>query len=334
ELTGVYLAGRDLYVLREGVLRQSSGQARATETRATHAESRERLNRAVKALVTTLPGTNLAPESLPAVADILAQLALEDAQGSLDFVPPSFGRRLVRSGWLDALGAPRAQTQDVRAAVIESERLLPLAIFSAGRSRMELVEDAFGNRVWTLATPERVGYSRLSPPPAYYTNGAITRLVVRLPPGSDPLRDAARWREAELWNGPDRIAAWDAAHGLRSDEKTWRIAFPTTGEGVEWAALPDALPPHVLVTAPDGDVLALVTAHGRLDPASSARPDGAEAFYRAAAKALPDAAHLDLIGEYLLVYTYDSPDPRNPLLLGTRTVSGDVHQTASETLAT
>lgn len=334
ELTGAYLAGRDLYVLREGVLRESGGDARAAATRATHGESRERLKRAVKALVATLPSTSLAPESRPAVADILAQLALEDAQGSLDLVPPSFARRLARSGWLDSLHAPRAQTQELRAAVIESERLLPLASFSGGRSRMELVEDAFGNRLWTLATPERVGYSRLAPPPAYYTNGAVTRLVVRLPQGSDPLRDAARWNEAELWNGPERIAAWDGAHGFRSDEKTWRLAFPTRGEGVEWAALPDALPPHLVVTEPDGDVLALVTAHGRLDPATSARAGGVEAFYKAAAAALPDAAHLDLLGQYLLVYTYDSPDPRNPLLLGTRKVSGDVHQTASQTLAT
>jgi len=334
ELSGAYLAGRDLYVVREGVLRARGGETLAASTRATHAESRARLNQAVKALVETLPRTAIAPESRPAVADILAQLALEDAQGSLDFVPPSFARRLVRAGWLDSLHAPSAQTRELRAAVVESERLLPLARFSAGRSQMELVEDAFGNRLWTLATPERVGYARLAPPPAYFTNGAVTRLVVRLPRGSNPLRDAARWNAAEVWYGPDRIAVWDAARGLVSDERTWRLAFPTSGEGVEWAALPDALPPHILVTEPNGDVLALLTEHGRLDPATSAGAGGAEAFYRAAATALPDAAHLDLLGQYLLVYTYDSPDPRNPLLLGTRTVSGDVHQTASQTLST
>jgi len=336
ELTGAYLVGHDLYVVREGVLRERAREPLAQATRASHDASRARLERAVQSLVAALPRTTLAPESRPAVADILAQLSLQDAQGSLDFVPPSFARRLVRAGWLEVLHAPQAQTRELREAVVQAERMLPLARFGAQGARMELVEDAFGNRVWTLATRERVGYARLAPPPAYYTNGALVRLVIRLPLGSDPLRDASRWNQAELWSGPERIATFDAARGFRSDEKSWRRAFPTAGDGVEWAALADALPAHIVVAAPNGDVLALVTAYGRLGPATAkdGRPVGLEAFYREAARALPDAAHLDLIGEYLLVYTYDSPDPRNPLLLGTRTVSGDVHQTASETLGT
>jgi hypothetical protein len=334
ELTGAYLVGRELYVLREGVLRERPREPLAAATRAAHASSRERVGRAVKALLESLPASAVSAESRPAVADILAQIPLDDAQGSLDFVPPSFARRLVRAGWLDVLRAPRAQTTELRAAVVEAEKLLPIAEFGTAGARMQLVEDAFANRLWTLSTPKRVGYARLAPPPAYYTNGAITRLVVRLPPGSDPLRDAARWDEAELWSGANRIAVYDAARGLRFEPGPWLAAFPTLGEGVEWAALPDALPPHIVVSAPNGDVLALVTAHGRIDPAKFARPADAEAFYAAAARALPDAGHLDLLGQYLLVYTYDSPDPRNPQLIGTRTVSGDVHQTASQTLST
>ncbi len=332
ELSGVYLVGRDLYVVREGVLREVPREPLAQATRAAHEASRARLERAVRSLVAVLPRAPIAPESRPAVADTLAQLALQEAQGSLDFVPPSFARRLVRNGWLEVLGAPHAQTAELRDAVLQAERMLPLARFDGPGSRMELVEDSFGNRIWTLSTPRRVGYARLAPPPAYYTSTAVTRLVVRLPRGSDPLRDAARWTSAELWDGPERIVAWDAVQGLVVDAVTWRRAFPSTGVGVEWAALPDALPPHLLVTAPNGDVLALITPFGRLAPSAGGGESDAESFYRTAARALPDAAHLDLIGQYLLVYTYDSPDPRRPLLLGTRTVSGDVHQTASQTL--
>jgi hypothetical protein len=69
-------------------------------------------------------------------------------------------------------------------------------------------------------------------------------------------------------------------------------------------------------------------------PAGSGKPEDAQRFYREAAAALPNAEHLDLIGEYLLMYAYDSPDPRNPALIGTRTVSGDIHQTAAQTVAT
>ena len=63
--------------------------------------------------------------------------------------------------------------------MVDAEKLRPIARYSGAGSRFELVEDAYGARVWTLATPERVGYSRLAAPPAYYTNGKTTRLVAR-----------------------------------------------------------------------------------------------------------------------------------------------------------
>src|SRR5262249_29781229 len=261
---------------------------------------------------------------------------LEDSQTNFDYVPPSFARRLVRFGWLSALGAPPALCDELRRAVIEAERLRPVARYTGRDSTFELVEDAYGARVWTLATPRRVGYSRVAAAPAYYTNGKSTRLVVHLPTGTDPLHDAARYQSAELFAGADQLAAWDPAHGFAADDDSWRSAFPTKGEGVEWAALPDALPAHVLITAPNGDVLALATRFGVVHPAHGGVESVADAekFYAEAARALPDAAHLDLIGEYLLVYAFDSPDPRNPALLGTRMVSGDIHQTAEQTLAT
>ncbi len=335
ELSGGYLVGPHLYVIREGLLREVGRSDLATASRAEHTRARARVDRAVGELVAALPKAKLSPESLPAVASILAQIPLEDAQTNPDYVPPSFARRLVRSGWLSALGAPPALARQLRAAVLEAEALRPISRYEGRGGRFELVEDAYGSRVWTLATPERVGYSRLAQAPAYYTNGPVTRLVVRLPVGRDPLRDASAYRSAELWNGPDRVALWSAGEGLAApDLPAWRSAFPTTGQGVEWAALPDALPPHLLITAPNGDVFALATAFGVVHPAASGKPGDAERFYREAAAALPNAEHLDLIGEYLLMYAYDSPDPRNPALIGTRTVSGDIHQTAAQTVAT
>jgi hypothetical protein len=335
ELSGSYFLGPHLYVIREGVLRAGRPDL-AAKSRAEHEAARGRVERAVKELVESLPKSKLLPESRPAVASILAQIPLEDTQTNYDYVPPSFARRLVRFGWLAALGAPKDKCDELRNAVLDAEKLRPVARYTGGAARFELVEDAYGNRVWTLRTPERVGYSRIAPPPAYYANGKPTRLVVRLPLGSDPLRDAARYQSAELYSGADRLSRWDPVHGLSTDDTAWRSAFPTKGDGVEWAALPDALPPHVLVSAPNGDIFLLATRFGVVHPAhgGSETETEAERFYAEAAKALPDAAHLDLIGEYLLVYAFDSPDPRNPALLGTRVVSGDIHQTGPETLAT
>jgi hypothetical protein len=334
ELSGSYLVGPHLYVIREGVLRETGAPGLADNARAAQAADRERVERAVARLVTALGQSGLSPESRTATADILKQIPLQDSQTNLDLAPPSFVRRLVRNHWLALLRASPAATEELERAVAAGETLRAVARYGSEASHFELLEDAYGNRVWELATPERVAYARLEPPPAYYGNGLTTRLVVRLPRGVDPLRAPQRYVSAELWSGSARIAAWQAEGGLETDFSAWRAAFPSSGQGVEWAALPDALPPHILITAPNGDVLALVTRFGVVRPARSAKPADAEAFYREAVQALPDAAHLDLIGQYLLIYAYDSPDPRDPELVGTRAVSGDIHQTAAQTLAT
>ena len=128
--------------------------------------------------------------------------------------------------------AARRSTKELRAAVLEAEAFRPIARYEGRGGRFELVEDAYGSRVWTLATPERVGYSRLAQAPAYYTNGPATRLVVRLPVGRDPLRDAARYQSAELWNGPDRVAVWSAGGGLAApDLRGLAERLPDHGRG-------------------------------------------------------------------------------------------------------
>ena len=72
------------------------------------------------------------------------------------------------------------------------------------------------------------------------------------------------------------------------------------------------MPPHVVLTALNGDIVRLYTAHGVLHPPKDGTTQDAERFLAEAAKSLPDPAHLDLIGQYVLSYVYDSPDSRFP----------------------
>ena len=60
---------------------------------------------------------------------------------------------------------------------------------------------------------------------------------------------------------------------------------------------PDWFPPHVLVTDADEDVVFLATAHGVLHSAHDGTPASATRFLDEAAKALPTAGYMDLIGE-------------------------------------
>jgi tetratricopeptide (TPR) repeat protein len=193
--------------------------------------------------------------------------------------------------------------------------------------------NALGGEIWLLRTPGRSAYARPAGMPAYFYELPIHTLVVSLPAGADPLADATRWTQAAVFAAGHRIAAWSDG-AFRADPERWRAAYPLGGPGADPGQLPDALPPHIAVLEPDGDLLALLTAHGELRPVEGGEPAKADAFYRDAASVLPDAAHLDLLGQHFLVYTYDSPDTRHPDLIGTRQLAGDIHQTAAQTLAT
>jgi hypothetical protein len=334
-LAGVHLEGGSVRVLPEGVLRSEQGSALAASATLEREAARERLGRALAAVTEELehPESELSVSARSALAAIFAQLPLRDGEASFDSVPPAFARRIVRNGWPAGLEIPAEVREELRAAVLDAELLRVDLRFSGRAGAWERARDGLGHEVWWLATPERSAYALPAARPAYFYELAPARLVVRLPAGADPRTDAERWEEAELFANDARIAHVRGG-ALQADPERWRRAYPLGGASADPGQLANALPPHVLVTRPNGDVLALVTAHGVLRPASSGAPALAERFYREAARVLPDAAHIDLIGQHLVVYTYDSPDPRYPDLLGTRQLAGDIHQTARQTLDT
>ncbi|MBA3939477.1 MAG: hypothetical protein H0X38_18665, partial [Planctomycetes bacterium] len=130
-----------------------------------------------------------------------------------------------------------------------------------------------------------------------------------------------------------QAGAPDPGQGFHADEDAWRAAIPDHGAGITPAVVSDFVPPHILITQFNGDPVRLVGPHGTLTPS---RPDDtadAARFVREAAQALPSPAELDLIGEHLFTYVFDSPDPAHPLLVGNATNKGDIHQTSAQTCA-
>jgi hypothetical protein len=348
-LAGLQLGAARWIVVREGALAAVDGLARIEAARAAQAEAIDGVGLAVEAATRWLATADLGDPARRALGAVLGELVEPDRRANLDLVPPGFARRLVRHGWLGDWGGGVPAMRRLAAAVREAETPRTVLRYASDAGSIEFREDAFGEDLAVLSTAERVVYTRRMPAPAYLPTLGEATLAVRLPPASDPLAVFASEGPApaavpgggaiaplsvallrvERW-----IAAWDATEGFRVDEIAWRSVYPEGEASGADPVLPDALPPHLVIVEPDADVMRLITQHGSVTPVRDASSAEGERFLDEAARALPDAAHLDLVGEHLVVYVYDSPDPAHPELIGTREWSGDIHQTVSQTLAT
>ena len=328
-LAGIHLRGAAAVVLTEGVLRKASPPAidRQADTAT--------VTTAVTALKATLPSSKLDDLGRTAVEGVLHLLAEQDGKREVDELAPSMARRIVRGGWLDEILPGDSAAKGVVDAVRAAETLQPVILFEGPGLRLAEVKDAFGRGGWILTTPTRSAFLRPHLEPQYHWNFARMSVAVDLPAGSDPLASSVRPRSARLWRGNSRIAQWTPEAGLQVDEAAWREAVPAKGKrGVDPNAVTDFMPPHVVVTALNGDIAGLVTRNGFLAAPLTGVVKDRERFLREAAEQLTDPAHLDLLGEYLVTYVYDSPDSRFPTLVGSKQVKGDIHQTAEQTVAT
>ncbi len=330
-LTGLHLRDAEHVVLPGGVLTLQKAVAndRAGEVRDVTA--------AVETLKTEMPGLNLDEPARRALVAVLDKLAATEHNGDIDDATPDFLRRVVRSGWLRQF-FPTVQSDDrIETAVRQAERLLPARSWSGDGGELAEVRDAFGSGGWILRSPSRSAWLCQHPEPIYFGGMPSMVTVVEIAPGADPLADDATKsiRGARSWRQTDSdwlpVGTWTADGKLDLPAKTWAATVPRRNRSPN---VGDWLPAHLLVLSPLGDVVALATPYGTVRPPQDGSTAEGERFIAEAAKALPDAANLDLIGQYLLRYVYDSPDPRRPTLIGNKLDKGDIHQTALQTLAT
>ncbi|MBA3845702.1 MAG: hypothetical protein H0X45_03530, partial [Planctomycetes bacterium] len=329
------LAKPDAVVLPEATLKKSD------VPEADRGAEIERVRAGAEALAAALASSGLDPLAIKAVGDVLGRLSQADTfrKYEPDEVWPSFARRVIRHGWLDALGSDAAviaAATELEAAVAAAETAQPTTLFAgAGGARLAEVKDAFKRGGWILTTPTRAAYTRPLPQPMYLWGGnANLSLVTQLKPGADPLAGASDAAAVKLFQGATPIAWWSAESGFAHDEAAWRKALPERPAASEGGLVSGFLPPHVLLVDLDGDVRRLITAHGAVETLADGAAAASSQFIAQAAKALPDAAHLDLVGEYLFYYVYDSPDSRSPLVIGNKLTKGDIHQTCEQTLST
>ncbi len=330
-LTGLRLRSDKRMVIEEGVLTRDDAQALE------HPGTATALTTAASELSASLASTPLSPLAQQSLRTVLEHLAESDDESSKSTgIEPEFCRHLIRHGWLDAILGERAKALDH--AVADADALTPVESWQGPGMRLEVLADPFGRRAWTLTTPARCAFVRPAPAPDYYTTKRFAKALLRvgLPAGADPRRpgdaDIAAC-DAGLWIEDVEVAGWSAAGGWRGTEAGWRKRFPSGDHELGTALANGYMPPHVMIQDLAGDARLLVTAHGALRPPTGADGD-AERFLAEAAAALPDVPHLALIGSHLFNYSWDSPDPRQPLLMGAKDLCGDIHQTARQTLAT
>ena len=330
-LTGLHLRGAEHVVLSSGVL---TVQKLAEPDLA--GDLRD-LSAAIETLKGELPNLDLDEPARRALTAVLDKLPSAEHNGELDDASPDFCRRVVRSGWLRQF-FPTLQSDDrIESAVRQAEKLTPVKSWRGPAGELAEVHDAFGRGGWILRSSARSAWLTEQPDPLYFSGLPAMVTVVEVEPGSDPLaadaakkmRGARSWRQAETDWTP--VGTWTAADGkLDLPAATWTAAVPRRHRSPN---VGDWLPAHLLLLSPLGDILALATPHGTVLPPRDGSVLEGERFLAEAARALPDAANLDLIGQYLLHYVYDSPDARRPTLIGNKKDKGDIHQTALQTLA-
>ena len=326
-LTGPSLHGTDVIVVDDGVMRQQTPPA---EDRALEVAQ---LTRAIADLTADISHTVLNDLGRKSLLYVLAKLNGRDGGQTPDDFTPSFARRVTRHGWMRQwFGSPKdaAAVAALEQAVIAADQQRPIALLSGDGLKLEQMSNAFGQGGWVYSSPKAVMIAKTEAHPEFLNILPDLLVVVSLPPGSDPMHALDKAISAKIYQGTTLLAQWSIGSGFHADASAWPHM-----DGLHRGNLvPNALPPHILISGLDGDVTGLAVANGLLRPVKDATRAAAQLFITDAAALLPDDAHLDLIGEYLFTYVYPTPEAAHPELMGNPLIKGDVQQTVWQTCAT
>jgi len=271
---------------------------------------------------------------------------------------------LIQKGWLEQLTAPDPSGSAVRERISRAQRWQRPLIWTGSAGRFEERRRA-GESLRIAAIGDSLRYRMAAPAMSFGSLGAPLETVVDLRPGSDPLDPDAEIQRIRVYLDHTVLASWTPGGGFSSDPATWRRALAPFERRLEQPSIrgiqgglapgpdrdpqgkpagthdsdrdPDLdpsprFPPHLAVQTPDGRFRALHTANGSLLSSPLENAAQQDAFLERAARVLPDAAHLDLLGQYMFSYAPDSPDSRFPELLGVDQLQGEFHQTVAATL--
>ena len=331
-MLGIYLATPQRLITSQDVLPATDAGAPRDHRRAreTVIAQRDRLLARVPEMV---PQELVQPTVVSLLRRSLDDLEDPDRRYDIDEISPVFARRVLRHDVLAQI-SPRPQVAvPFVEALRDAERPHLTYAYVADGRRVEIYVNAFDRDVLVLRDGNRARVQMPTRPPAMHDGAARhlagTWTVIDLPHDHDiqaPLV-LERVQAAGLYHRGRRIVDWQAPDQFTWQQRDWANLIPRIRD-----AVPNHVPANIVLTDAFGDIHALVTRHGLLR-APTGHEDDVERFISEAAERLPDAAHLDLIGQYFFQYVFDSPDSTVPVALGTREHKSDIHQTAAQTLA-
>lgn len=237
---------------------------------------------------------------------------------------PATLRRMVRHGWLEHFPLTRNERGDLEAATRAVDAVRPTARWANDAMAVSRHQARDGEIVLTMTSSARSAYQRAQITAAYLDEAVQRVGLFELDPGDDPLSPKSRIRSAEVRLGHQVVAQWTRGMKEIRGVSGWQRPIDAHGRTSPW------LPPHVALTHPNGDVQSLITEYGLIELQGASY----ESFLEQCVEALPDAPHLDLIGQILLDYALDSWARGDTSLPGTEQFLGDWIQTARQTFRT
>ncbi|TVR13334.1 MAG: hypothetical protein EA401_06975 [Planctomycetota bacterium] len=337
-LLDLHLQAENLLVTADDVLHR---QDVSTETHDTQIAQVSTAAQGMGIALAEAPIGRHARSVLVHLVDLLDQT---DRDPVSDEINPAFARKVVRHGWLlDAVDGLEPPAQALTLAVQEATSLRPWKHFRGEAAEWTVYGDAWETHITLYRSEDSLRAELPKPIPMYYwpmqgdDGFTQARVIAHLPVSSDPInqpQSVSTAQRYDFYHANTHLAQWTAEDGFSYDYEQWRSTIPDQHRRLDRNIVDGYMPPHIVIMDGYGDIHGIINEHGRLLPPADGSRQEAERFIDDAAQLLPDAAQLDLISQYLFKYAYDSPDPTMPLLMGTREVKSDIHQTAWETLST
>ena len=272
------------------------------------------------------------------VLELLHEAPGDPSEAELD---PCFARRVIASeGWLERV-SPGVDSE-VRRKLADAVRAsLALSVgvrFSDGKRSIALLGNAWEQMGLHLKLGKSsVLLAKLPKPMQSMSRWKAlgqSQVLYLLEADADPVADPACVARAPVtmlqWGGRALASYSRKKNELGFDLTLWRQAFPYYGG----TAVSHAWPAHIPVHGMDGVLHGIAVPRGFLKPVADDSHEEYERFLDDAAKMLHKPAYLDLLQQYFVRYTRDSPDVTVPIMLGSTSYRGDIHQTVEQTLHT